>query len=155
MVVVSPACLHMRPFSSFFCLPVYLSDSLSLSLAVSLVSEHILNFSILNSRTPTHRVLPPPPPYFLSPAAQTSLYRRRVAELKHGRVCMLATVGVLVQSFVHFPDPDRSAFSNTRPIGALVQVCSCLWPCSCLPKHDMCDNASLASAPTRLVRTEA
>eukprot|EP00752_Nemacystus_decipiens_P007188 g6437.t1 len=53
---------------------------------------------------------------------ETSLYRRRVAELKHGRVCMLATVGVLVQSFVHFPDPDRSAFSNTRPIGALVQV---------------------------------
>lgn len=35
---------------------------------------------------------------------------------------MLATVGVLVQSFVQLPDPDRSAFSNTRPIGALVQV---------------------------------
>lgn len=53
---------------------------------------------------------------------KTSLYRRRVAELKHGRVCMLATVGVLVQSFVQFPDPDRSAFSNTRPLGALFQV---------------------------------
>ncbi|CAM9735014.1 unnamed protein product, partial [Ectocarpus sp. 12 AP-2014] len=53
---------------------------------------------------------------------ETSLYRRRVAELKHGRVCMLATVGVLVQSFVQFPDPDRSAFSNTRPLGALFQV---------------------------------
>lgn len=35
---------------------------------------------------------------------------------------MLATVGVLVQSFVQFPDPDRSAFSNTRPLGALFQV---------------------------------
>ncbi|CAM9222155.1 unnamed protein product, partial [Sphacelaria rigidula] len=53
---------------------------------------------------------------------KASLYRRRVAELKHGRVCMLATVGVVVQSFVHLPDPTRSAFSNTRPLGALFQV---------------------------------
>lgn len=45
-----------------------------------------------------------------------------MAELKHGRVCMLATVGVIVQSFVHLPDPARSAFSNTRPLGALFQV---------------------------------
>lgn len=57
---------------------------------------------------------------------------------------MLATVGVLVQSFVHFPDPDRSAFSNTRPIGALVQVCA-IWrvPCgactTCLVQRPRCD----------------
>ena len=35
---------------------------------------------------------------------------------------MLATVGVLVQSFVHLPDPERHAFSNTRPLGALLQA---------------------------------
>ncbi|CAM9185904.1 unnamed protein product [Discosporangium mesarthrocarpum] len=53
---------------------------------------------------------------------ETSLFRRRVAELKHGRVCMLATAGVFVQTFVHLPDPERSAFSNPRPLGALAQV---------------------------------
>ncbi|CAN0233502.1 unnamed protein product [Ascophyllum nodosum] len=63
---------------------------------------------------------------------ETSLYRRRVAELKHGRVCMLATVGVAVQSFVHLPDPERSAFSNTRPLGAL---CSTSLPYSGLPRQ--------------------
>ena len=78
------------------------------------------------------RFLPPslPPPSPFPPfskiqrpgSAKTSLYRRRVAELKHGRVCMLATVGVLVQSFVHLPDPERHAFSNTRPLGALLQA---------------------------------
>ena len=28
---------------------------------------------------------------------EAKLYRRRVVELKHGRICMLATVGILVQ----------------------------------------------------------
>ncbi|CAN0445228.1 unnamed protein product, partial [Phaeothamnion confervicola] len=36
-----------------------------------------------------------------------------------GRICMLAVLGVVVQSYVHLPDP---VFSNPRPIGALIQV---------------------------------
>ena len=47
---------------------------------------------------------------------EAKLYRRRVVELKHGRICMLATVGILVQSFVHIPDP---AFQSARPLTAL------------------------------------
>jgi len=50
---------------------------------------------------------------------EASLFRRRAVELKHGRICMLATFGVLVQTYVHLPDP---VFSNPRPIGALLQV---------------------------------
>eukprot|EP00953_Heterococcus_sp_UTEX-ZZ885_P002841 2060-Heterococcus_DN1.PRE.2 len=50
---------------------------------------------------------------------EASLFRRRAVELKHGRICMLATFGVLVQSFYHLPDP---VFSNPRPLGALLQV---------------------------------
>ncbi|KAG5191790.1 light harvesting complex protein [Tribonema minus] len=34
-----------------------------------------------------------------------ALYKYREVELKHGRVAMLATLGVLVQSFVTLPDP--------------------------------------------------
>ncbi|KAG5179441.1 light harvesting complex protein [Tribonema minus] len=34
-----------------------------------------------------------------------ALYKYRAVELKHGRVAMLATLGVLVQSFVTLPDP--------------------------------------------------
>jgi light-harvesting complex I chlorophyll a/b binding protein 1 len=47
---------------------------------------------------------------------EAKLYRRRLVELKHGRICMLATVGILVQSFVHIPDP---AFQSARPLQAL------------------------------------
>mmetsp|Transcript_2982 Transcript_2982/g.4527 ORF Transcript_2982/g.4527 Transcript_2982/m.4527 type:complete len:219 (-) Transcript_2982:46-702(-) len=50
---------------------------------------------------------------------EASLFRRRVVELKHGRICMLATLGVFVQNSIHLPDP---VFSNPRPIGALLQV---------------------------------
>ena len=50
---------------------------------------------------------------------EASLFRRRAVELKHGRICMLACLGTLVQSFYHLPDP---VFNNPRPIGALLQV---------------------------------
>ena len=55
---------------------------------------------------------------------EASLFRRRAVELKHGRICMLATFGALVQTYVHLPDP---VFDNPRPIGALLQVSFCLW----------------------------
>lgn len=41
------------------------------------------------------------------------------SEIKHGRVCMLAFLGMLVQEFVHLPDP---AYSNPLAIDALFQV---------------------------------
>jgi hypothetical protein len=67
--------------------------------------------------------LPSPDPLFPTPTGfgkdEASLFRRRAVELKHGRVAMLAVLGVVVQSFYHLPDP---VFSNPRPIGALVQV---------------------------------
>ena len=49
---------------------------------------------------------------------------------------MLAMVGVIVQSFVHLPDPTKSAFSNPRPIGALCQV---KW--EVLAGRDPCDDS--------------
>ncbi|KAG5189618.1 chlorophyll a/b-binding protein domain-containing protein [Tribonema minus] len=48
-----------------------------------------------------------------------NLFKYREVELKHGRVAMLATLGVLVQSFNHLPDP---VFSNPRPLAALSQI---------------------------------
>lgn len=50
---------------------------------------------------------------------ESSLYRNRMVELKHGRVAMLAVVGTLVQTFYHWPDP---VFSNPRPLEALSQI---------------------------------
>mmetsp|Transcript_20620 Transcript_20620/g.30522 ORF Transcript_20620/g.30522 Transcript_20620/m.30522 type:complete len:218 (+) Transcript_20620:125-778(+) len=50
---------------------------------------------------------------------EASLFRRRAVELKHGRICMLAVLGVVVQTFVQLPDP---VFNNPRPIGALLQI---------------------------------
>jgi Chlorophyll A-B binding protein len=77
-------------------------------------------------------VLPPlPPPLPPSPPLRRSfdpvgfsqdapsLFRRRAVELKHGRVAMLATVGVVVQTFVHLPG---EAFGSVRPYEALTQV---------------------------------
>ena len=50
-----------------------------------------------------------------------SLYKYRSVELKHGRVAMLACLGVFVQSITHLPD---TVFSNPRPLGALGQLAS-------------------------------
>ncbi len=43
----------------------------------------------------------------------------RSSELKHGRICMLAALGLLVQSLVHLPD---DVFSNPKGLDALFQV---------------------------------
>ncbi|CAM9388207.1 unnamed protein product [Choristocarpus tenellus] len=50
---------------------------------------------------------------------EPSLFRRRAVELKHGRVSMLAVVGVIVQSFVHLPHP---LFSNPLPLAAFIDI---------------------------------
>lgn len=47
----------------------------------------------------------------------------RQVELKHGRVAMLAALGVIVQSFVQLPDP---VFQNARPqVRILDRSCVC------------------------------
>jgi hypothetical protein len=43
----------------------------------------------------------------------------REAELKHGRVSMLAVVGMVVAEFVHLPG---EAYSNPAPLAAVSQV---------------------------------
>lgn len=43
----------------------------------------------------------------------------RAAELKHGRICMLAALGLFVQSAFHLPD---DVFANPKPLDALFQV---------------------------------
>ncbi|KAM3576410.1 hypothetical protein VYU27_001760 [Nannochloropsis oceanica] len=43
----------------------------------------------------------------------------RSAELKHGRICMLAALGLFVQSAFHLPD---DVFSNPKGLDALFQV---------------------------------
>jgi hypothetical protein len=49
-----------------------------------------------------------------------SLYKYRAVELKHGRVAMLATLGVIVQSFFTLPDP---VFANgARPQTAAYEL---------------------------------
>jgi light-harvesting complex I chlorophyll a/b binding protein 1 len=51
---------------------------------------------------------------------EDSLYKYRAVELKHGRVAMLATLGVLVQSFFTLPDP---VFANgARPQTAAYEL---------------------------------
>mmetsp|Transcript_15048 Transcript_15048/g.50963 ORF Transcript_15048/g.50963 Transcript_15048/m.50963 type:complete len:204 (+) Transcript_15048:910-1521(+) len=50
--------------------------------------------------------------------SEESLYRRRCVELKHGRVSMLAVLGVLVQSSgIHLPSSD-GVFSYKKPLEA-------------------------------------
>ncbi|KAJ1620916.1 light harvesting complex protein 2 precursor [Pavlovales sp. CCMP2436] len=49
------------------------------------------------------------------------LYRFREAELKHGRVCMLAVTGMLVQEVYSWPAPD-DVFKAPTPLGALATV---------------------------------
>ena len=43
----------------------------------------------------------------------------REAELKHGRVCMLACLGYVVQEFIHLP---AEIYQNPNPIGAVSDV---------------------------------
>jgi|EP00624_Nannochloropsis_granulata_P005370 light-harvesting complex I chlorophyll a/b binding protein 1 len=43
----------------------------------------------------------------------------RAAELKHGRVCMLASVGYIVQGLYHLPD---GPFEASKPLDALIKV---------------------------------
>jgi hypothetical protein len=51
---------------------------------------------------------------------ESKLFRRRAVELKHGRVCMLAVLGQLVQnSGIHLPDP---VFSEAKPFAAISKV---------------------------------
>ena len=51
---------------------------------------------------------------------QTDLKYARWAELKHGRICMLAICGIIVQqSGIHFPGEQ---FSNTDIFGAVSSV---------------------------------
>ncbi|CAM9642540.1 unnamed protein product, partial [Phaeothamnion confervicola] len=50
-----------------------------------------------------------------------NLYKYREAELKHGRVAMLAVTGQLVQGMTQLPDP---VFSETKPLAALSKIYS-------------------------------
>jgi len=52
-------------------------------------------------------------------ADEETLAWYRAAELKHGRVCMLAATGFIVQGLAQLPDP---VFSNTKGVAALKQV---------------------------------
>lgn len=49
------------------------------------------------------------------------------SEVKHGRICMLAVVGILAQEFVHLPgsmfsEPLATAAFDTVPKGGLAQI---------------------------------
>lgn len=68
-----------------------------------------------------------PPKQWLIGGEQRSLKWYREAEIVHGRVAMLAVVGMLVPSFYHFPgNPDlgvpMDAFSELNPYKALTTV---------------------------------
>jgi len=52
-------------------------------------------------------------------ADESQLFKYRSVELKHGRVAMLAVLGVFVQHYTHLPD---AVFSNPKPLGALLQL---------------------------------
>lgn len=54
-------------------------------------------------------------------ASKDDLYRYREAELKHGRICMLAVTGILVQEIYTWPAPD-GVFEAPTPLGALSTV---------------------------------
>lgn len=57
---------------------------------------------------------------FFSSDIQTDLKYARWSELKHGRICMLAIVGILVQQAgIHFPG---EAYTNTDIFGAPATV---------------------------------
>lgn len=44
-------------------------------------------------------------------------YEFREAELKHGRVAMMASIGLVMQHFVHLPVPDATIFVKAAPTG--------------------------------------
>jgi hypothetical protein len=60
--------------------------------------------------------IPPPPPQLIDPSTHP---RYRAAELKHGRVCMLASVGYIVQGLYHLPD---GPFEASKPLDAIIKV---------------------------------
>ncbi|KAJ8903079.1 hypothetical protein NDN08_006394 [Rhodosorus marinus] len=43
----------------------------------------------------------------------------RASELKHGRICMLAVLGIVVQEIIHLPGPY---FSESNPIAAIYKI---------------------------------
>lgn len=56
---------------------------------------------------------------------EPSLFRRRAVELKHGRVAMVAMVGILVQSFGHFPGfPPFPVTNPARPLDVFERLCA-------------------------------
>ena len=54
------------------------------------------------------------------PPAQMQWYR--AAELKHGRVCMLAALGQITQHFTHWNDPSGIFDKSGSAWGAMQQV---------------------------------
>lgn len=56
------------------------------------------------------------------PPEQMQWYR--AAELKHGRVCMLAALGQITQHFTHWNDPSGIFDKSGSPWGAMQQVSS-------------------------------
>eukprot|EP00953_Heterococcus_sp_UTEX-ZZ885_P004349 2855-Heterococcus_DN1.PRE.7 len=59
------------------------------------------------------------PANLASKASDETLAWYRAAELKHGRVSMLAAAGFIVQGLYQLPDP---VFQNGKPLDALAQV---------------------------------
>ena len=50
------------------------------------------------------------------------MQRYRAAELKHGRVCMLAALGQITQHFTHWDDPSGIFDKSNSAWGAMQQV---------------------------------
>ena len=63
------------------------------------------------------------------PPEQMQWYR--AAELKHGRVCMLAALGQITQHFTHWNDPSGIFDKSNSAWGAMQQVRSFpVYPCT-------------------------
>ena len=70
---------------------------------------------------------------FFTPSPLINILRYRAAELKHGRVAMLASLGVIIQGLdtkiiPGFPVTNTNAFTALKEVyyanpGALIQVC--------------------------------
>lgn len=63
------------------------------------------------------------------PPEQMQWYR--AAELKHGRVCMLAALGQITQHFTHWNDPSGIFDKSGSAWGAMQQVRGMTNDCSC------------------------